>query len=309
MSQIYYVEKDCKNVRLDQWLKKIFPDLGLRAIRRLIQTGQILVNEHHKHLAYKVQPDDAITYKPCVFKSTPNNPTIIAETDKYIFFAKPNNIHTVALKGGLNISLEDQIKKWAEHANIQPILLQRLDFETSGIICAAKTTQAASQFRQNEAQGLISKKYLAILKGPLTDSALATNLLDTTHKLVRQTSAYAKDVRYTAFKPLAHFRAKTAWPGWFKHQTSFSAVPCDLTLVGCTLKMGLRHQIRTHAKYLGYPLWLDIKYGEKTNCQAEHTFYLHQGAIFGPNISCILWPDWLNKSSDTQFIKDWLESL
>ena len=305
----FTVPKNSPQIRLDQWLKEIFPDLGLRAIRRLIATKQILVNSTPTNPAYKVKPNDLINYNPC---PTPKvaPPVIIQETDSYIFFQKPANIHTVSLQGGQNPSLEEAINSLPQFQTNKPILLQRLDYETSGLICAAKTPYAALKFREAERSGLITKKYLAILHGQLKLPTIATQILDPTHKLVRQESGQAHPLRHTSFEPLAFFLANSPWPNWFINPKDYPLVPLDLTLTGCILKMGVRHQIRSHAKSLNHPLWLDDQYTlpnfpKPTN---QGTFYLHQIQITLPETSCTLWPDWLTNVDQLPKIREWLEN-
>ncbi|MBQ7738356.1 MAG: hypothetical protein IJT59_01695 [Desulfovibrionaceae bacterium] len=305
MNQIYHVQKQSAQIRLDQWLKDIFPDLGLRGIRRLILTGQILLNGQIAKPGHKLEVGFEITYKPKLQENLPE-PNIIKETDDYIFFQKPANIHTVALAGGQELALENAINNFTKSKN-PPILLQRLDFETSGIICAAKNEAAAEKFRQWESHGLIIKKYLAILTGKLATAQIAKQDLDLTHKLVRPKLGQAHPTRQTYFEPLAFFLANSPWPNWFKAEKNYP--PLDLTLVGCTLKIGHRHQIRAHAKSLNHPLWLDKKYGEIISPKEDEpsqSFYLHQAAIFLPDAFCLLWPDWLKKTEESKFIADWL---
>ncbi len=170
-----------------------------------------------------------------------------------------------------------------------PVLVQRLDQATSGILAAALRPAIAAEWRDAETRGLCCKRYLALLCGQLPEPRLATAALDTHQR--RRTRVLPRadaPLRHTAFTPLAQFSGGTAARLQAALAPENAAVPV-LTLAGCTIRKGARHQIRVHAAALGLPLWGDALYGS-----GEGRFFLHHGGLTFLDKGLTLPPCWLD---------------
>lgn len=159
-----------------------------------------------------------------------------------------------------------------------PLLVNRLDADTSGLAAAAFDAESAARFREYEATGAMSKYYLAVTRtlppGPLvlraaldTDSRVKTRVLD------RDTADAA---RYTEVFPLG---PATAF---------LTDVPAGTGLVAVRIKRGARHQIRAHLAWAGYPLHGDALYGDA----AEAPFRLHHACLAMPKLDVYCTPPW-----------------
>lgn len=202
-------------------------------------------------------------------------------------------MHSVAGKNPL--SLEQALP--GLHA--EPLLLcNRLDFETSGIVTAALDTAGLLAWRDAEDAGLCEKRYVALLcrhlPAPLTISrALDTNKRVTTKVLKTD----APPLRHTLLTPLACINAADllapdALDEPLLHPTLRALAGADprtpLTLTGCRIHKGARHQIRAHAAHAGHPLWGDVRYGG-----GEYGgFFLHHGGIELPGATAHCIPPW-----------------
>jgi 23S rRNA pseudouridine955/2504/2580 synthase len=122
-----------------------------------------------------------------------------------------------------------------------PLLLHRLDRETSGIILAAKTRPAAAKYGRFFREGRLEKKYLAVCAGAggTEKGRIRAGL----------------DIRG---KPRA---AETGY-GFAAEGTLENGGACSL--VELELATGRTHQIRRHLAGLGFPLLGDDKYGDFT---------------------------------------------
>lgn len=268
----------------------------------------------------------------------------------YCFFYKPAGMHSVSLAGGTGHSLEallpDLLRGGCGNAaNPQnptspadqektpwPTLLQRLDCGTSGIVCAAFDPEAEQTFRKNESVGRCEKRYVALLVGQLQAAATVKNALRTDKRsksLVVESGA--DKTRWTDFLPLCEMDAAdiSACPasGRASGQTfdpfpnmsgEAACVPARegrLTLVGCRIRRGARHQIRAHAAFLGHPLWGDVLYGgqcgqimRETEAPAPGVFYLHHGALLLPWARCVAPPPWPFLSAGAmRRVMEWLD--
>ncbi|MBQ9537158.1 MAG: hypothetical protein IJU79_05140 [Desulfovibrionaceae bacterium] len=284
------------NVRLDVWVKEQLPGLGLRGSRRLLAQEIFLVNGRVGTCAQRLKALDRITVKLAQVASGPR-PAIVSNDAELCVFYKPRQLHTVHLAGTRNPSLEAFLPTLCPHK--LPTLLQRLDFWTSGLIAAAYTEGMQAEFIALEEQGLVVKKYLALLQGHLLAPTTVSLALDTTRKVVRTRAVLAPKIRETHFVPLAYVDLGTV-PPWL----DLACEPQrELTLAGCTIYKGARHQIRVHAKSLGHPLWGDEEYG---GAFTGSGFYLHHATLFLSRMRFACLPVWLKKEQLLPKVCKWL---
>ena len=188
----------------------------------------------------------------------------------------------------------DAYGKGETRAHDELMLLQRLDYGTSGLLCAALTPEAAAAFRAAEAEGHCEKRYVALLTGVLSGPVTARQALNANgRRKTRLRDAQAHKTRYTDFWPLhvwhpgeaesealgallAHtISGANCGDAAGMHAASGSQLaggagsaqrqplhipPQGLTLAACRIRRGARHQIRIHAAGLGHALWGDTLY-------------------------------------------------
>lgn len=264
----------------------------------------------------------------------------------YCFFSKPAYMHSASLAGSSEPSAEALapalVRQWAgrhcEQTACAPYasagpgvhnngekavhpeelrLLQRLDFGTSGLLCAALTPEAAAVFRATEAEGHCEKRYVALLTGVLSGPVTAQQALNVNgRRKTRLREAQAHKTRWTDFWPLhvwhpgetdtEDLRALLA------HNSGAGSAqnlplhlpPQGLTLAACRIRRGARHQIRVHAAGLGHALWGDALYSGDEDLPGSESedsfqqyplpgFFLHHGGLRLPGTACVddlLWP-------------------
>jgi RluA family pseudouridine synthase len=129
---------------------------------------------------------------------------------------------------------------------IQPV--HRLDKDTSGVLLLAYTPETLTKLSNYFHQGLVHKKYLALVHGnfdepenghkiwgyPLSKDAGGRKNPEGTGKKVKA------ETRYKILKQSPHY-----------------------ALLQITLVTGRKHQIRRHAKLSGHPVTGDRRYGSK----------------------------------------------
>lgn len=296
--QQWTVEKNQQGMRLDKVVGEYFPTFSLRARRRLIERGYVLLNGKKALSGKHVFQGDAITFRESEEKTIPQASLIVRHGD-FFLFAKPAFLHTVSLQGSMDSSLERQIRTRFIPSG-EFFLLQRLDYFTSGLVLCARVQKAQREFRREEKEGCVLKKYLALLEGDvphtLCQKALATDNCTKTRVLPSEDPP----LRQTVFTPLAFFSEGDILPPWLS--LPFSSFPCALTLVGCEIMMGRRHQIRAHAGFLHHPLFGDTLYGGRPHDR----FYLHHGALFFLPKTKVLYPSWMCQELVPHNIKAWM---
>ncbi|MCR5259410.1 MAG: RNA pseudouridine synthase, partial [Desulfovibrio sp.] len=235
----------------------------------------------------------------------------------FCFFAKPAMLHTVRVAGSREPSLEDQIPRLMAEASgglgkdggRQPNcplvrLLQRLDFETSGIVAGALSAEAEASFRKLEREGRVSKRYVCLLEGSLQDEAAVSSRLvsDGRGGVQVRTEDDPDPVRATRLYPLCRIEPS---------ELSASVQGVDaLTLAGVVIRRGARHQIRAHAASLGHPLVGDSKYGANGRLvpkagKNSPRFLLHHGRLSFNSEFVEFEPAWALPAEAKKAVRSW----
>ena len=318
--------------RLDYALSLLLPHMGLRGRKRCIENGLVLVNGRGCSAAQRLRKGDVValqeaepqrqdaapraeTAAPAAacaagMDCTQLEPRLLALQGALCFFYKPAGLHTASLVGGTAASLEEMLPQLlssaAERAEGDgfadaaarpcPQLLQRLDHGTSGLVCGAFSPEAADDFRRLEVAGHCEKRYVALLAGRLEEDFTVRRALRTDKRnKSRVLECDTGRSRWTEFLPLYYFDGPELNLPAFDADSQFHRV--GLTLAGCRIRRGARHQIRAHAASFGHPLWNDPLYGfdstdDDSGAESASVFFLHHGCLTLPGATCIVPPPW-----------------
>lgn len=296
--------------RLDRALMSLC-GLSLRAARRLADGG-IRVDGRPAKAAQRLRAGQVIEL-PAAERNT-EAPAVIPlpRHGDYVAFAKPAGLHSSPLAGRTTPTLETAAQAlWDNTERAAPLqFLQRLDWATSGIVCAALSEEAARCFRAEEACGRWRKCYLALLQGELNRPLTADRALDVTDRRIsRVLDMAAPPVRHTRFFPLSvlHDAAAAA----VLTANGLPPSPGSVTLAACVIHCGARHQIRAHAASLGLPLCGDHRYapppGDAVPPGPER-FLLHHACLTGPHGQWRHLPAWPHLPFLKNHFLKWLET-
>jgi len=173
-----------------------------------------------------------------------NQIPILSENDFCLVLNKPAGL---AVQGGegVKVSLDSIL---SEKVQPRPLLVHRLDKDTSGIILVAKTKEAAAVFSALLAGGegagkakksrTIIKQYLGVCSG-IPEQQQGTIRLDLdVHGKEREAETY------------------------YRVLSSELAAGISCSVLELELGTGRMHQIRRHLAHIGHPLLGDDKYGD-----------------------------------------------
>ncbi len=263
-------------LRLDAVLARLLPGTGLRGRRRLCGSAQALVNGRPQKAAFKVRAGDEIALADEAVPafgavSGGCGASLILRTEHMAFLNKPAGLHCAALAGKNEASLEAMLPALLPD-DPAACLLNRLDLPTSGIVAAALDEEGKALYRSAQLAGKTEKRYLAVLEGTLLrpmEARLA--ICQDGRRRVRVLFEESGDpARRTHFVPLCSLDGAG---GLYKGR---------LTIAGCVIYRGARHQIRAHAAALGFPLLGDTLYGGPPLPDRQQ-FFLHHGALIMPH--------------------------
>lgn len=278
--------------RLDAALALLLPEEGIQARRRMCRNGRVLVNGRPRPSGFKIRAGDLLQVEKGGYTAAcPEGAEVrlLYADDCYAALEKPLGLHTAAIGGSAEPSLEGLLPGlWQDFfpgAEAVPVLVNRLDKETSGIVLAAFSPDSTRVYRERERSGQVSKTYYALVWGKAAEPLILDRVLNTdSRRKTRVLNKVAPDsVRHTKAVPLACLEGG-------------EDEVC--TLMEVVIRKGARHQIRAHLADAGFPIVGDALYGggEAPQCLAgqalEKRLYLHHARLVMPGFAATSLPGW-----------------
>lgn len=306
-SLTFLVESQHDGKRLDSVLREMLPHIGTRGAKRLVNNSCATLDGKIVHASTRVAKGNIIKILPNTERQAVPRAKLIKQSGDFYFIFKPRKLHCAAIKGSKENSLEDMLPNLIFRETGQ--LLQRLDYETSGIVLATANNAAHDLFNKEQDAGRCQKRYLALVLGQLSKTITVTNALDTSHRKKSKVLAREADpIRHSIITPIKSWQGSSPlpWqiPDWSGNVYSDNCWINGITLVGCAIQKGSRHQIRAHASHAGFPLAGDMLYGKQNE---NGNFFLHQCWLSFAGHSCLCLPEWLDTES-VNLASQWLET-
>ena len=306
------------DLRLDRVLGRLVPDMGLRGRRRLCELGLALVNGRPAKDSRKLREGDVISLAEggaaptaeCVDapaarapgEAAPlfpeDRPRVIRRGRRFAFLHKPASMHTESLAGKPGDSLQSLLPQLLGSLPGRVRLLNRLDYPTSGLVTVALTEEGVHDYQEFQDAGQTEKRYLALFEGEMEHGMLADQRLILKHRerVLVELMRHPDPRRHTVVDPLAILELAPLMRRLGLDRLDWQGTPPRfVTLAGCTILKGARHQIRAHCSALGFPLLGDRRYGATFHPaeQDGETFFLHHACLLLPGIETNVIPAWL----------------
>lgn len=184
--------------------------------------------------------------------------TLLLKTADYIFFHKEAFVHSVAHHFnetntaanwllGIDPSLE-QIGKPLESG-----LVHRLDYETSGVMVAARTRASFNDLKEEFKKNRVHKEYLCLVDSPPPRPALHMAYAGSRYKSSKKVTVRLKNNHFKKYKKI-----ETEILSVEKRRDGEGP---DFYSIRVKLITGFRHQMRAHLAFLGHPIVGDKLYG------------------------------------------------
>ena len=254
--------------RIDHVFHEFLNDLTKSHIQKMIQDGNILVNDKRVKNGYIIKPNDIVTFEmkiPEVLDIPASNiPLDIVYEDvdlavinkqKGLIVHPASTTSEITLVSALMYHLSSLS---SINGTIRPGIVHRIDKDTTGLLIVAKSNQAHVMLSEMLKKHEISRKYQALVHGYIPHETFSIDLPIARHESKRKQMAVVKEGR----RAVTHV---SVLKRFHKH-----------TLVELSLETGRTHQIRVHMSHLGYPIVGDPLYGIKKEAfgQLLHAFQL-----------------------------------
>jgi 23S rRNA pseudouridine1911/1915/1917 synthase len=167
--------------------------------------------------------------------------------DRHLFIVeKPPSLHSV----GEGDSLEWRLKsKFAQLGGLKDAgLVQRLDFETTGVLVGGFTEQVATELKYALSVGRFAKSYLVLVEGACTRGSVVEGYLFSRYRGSAKVSMKTKEGKRSLFSRSVVLPIATVG---------------SVSLVRVDCALARRHQVRVHMASIGFPLVGDALYGAK----------------------------------------------
>jgi 23S rRNA pseudouridine955/2504/2580 synthase len=228
--------------KLESYLTRSFP---MGYVRKLFRKNGVRLNGRRAKANEPVYSGDCIElfipFQPTSSarrQAAPSRIAVLFENADLLVLDKPAGLAVHEAKNiARDRTLLGLLESHFRHGSFKPLLVHRLDKDTSGLLLAAKSEQAAREMESLFAQGSVEKQYMCLVAGrPAQERGCIDSPLPGRDK---------KPVR-----AITHYRI----------EKRFS----DTTLVRVTIATGRMHQIRLHFAKLGYPVVMDSQHGDFT---------------------------------------------
>ena len=275
MSEIVNLTVDGENsdLRLDKYLVSQLEDFTRSAVSKLIEGGQVKVNDKTASKNYKCKAGDRVEIEipdPVELDVTAENIPldIVYEDSDLLVVNKPKGmvVHPAAgnYSGTLVNALLYHCKDSLSGINgvIRPGIVHRIDKDTSGLLIVAKNDTAHLDLAQQIKEHSLHRAYQAVVYGNFKEDNGTVN---------QPIGRNPKDRKKMAVTFKNSKNAVTHYEVISRYE--------KFTHIRCVLETGRTHQIRVHMAYIGHPLAGDEVYGPKKVITQLNGQCLHAGEL------------------------------
>ena len=259
-SEKFIVEKSRPGERLDVFLREKFPAASRGAMQRLIEEGQVRVNDQTIKPTHTPRAGEEIEIhwpdaRPAEAQPEAIPLEILFEDKSLLVVNKPAGLVVHPAAGHeahtlVNALLHHCAGSLSGIGGVaRPGIVHRLDKDTSGCLVVAKNDETHQALSRQFAARTVEKLYDAIIIGVLARDAGEIHAAIARHSTHRKRMAVHADgagrAAHTTYRVVKRFT----------HATHAEA----------EIHTGRTHQIRVHFQHLGHPLLGDETYGAKPN--------------------------------------------
>ena len=253
----FIADKGQEPLRVDKYLMNRVENATRNKIQNAAKEGSIYVNDKIVKSNYKVKPGDIVKV---MFSHPPYENLLVGEKMDLDILFEDENLLVVNKPAGLVVhpghgnyngtllnGLIYHFKNLPFNSDGRPGLVHRIDKDTSGLLVIAKDEHSMTDLAKQFYLKTSKRKYLALVWGIVADEKGTVNANLARDPKNRLIMSVPKENENFGKKAITHYRVIER----FNY----------LTLLECELETGRTHQIRSHMKHIGHPIFSDSRYG------------------------------------------------
>ena len=251
---------DVKNVgqRVDKVISEKYEDISRMTAQRLIEEGNVFINDKKPKTSYKLNLNDIITInidepKSLEIKEENIPLDIIYEDDDILVINKQKGLVVHPGNGNLDGTLVNAIMYHCKDSlsgiggRIRPGIVHRIDKDTSGLLIIAKNDKSHIILSNALKNHEIKKTYIALVRGVIKENEATINMPIARSIKDRTKMAVSKNGK----NAVTHIKVIERFDGY--------------TLLEINIETGRTHQIRVHLSQIGFPIVGDGVYSNGKN--------------------------------------------
>jgi 23S rRNA pseudouridine955/2504/2580 synthase len=282
--QTYEVSDDEEGMRLDRWFKRRMPTLALSHLNKIVRTGEVRVDGARVKTATRLIKGQSVRVPPLNLNALAAparevsaadvralREMILYEDGDLMVLNKPFGL---AVQGGSGTTrhIDGMLAALPNERGDRPVLVHRLDRDTSGALLVAKTRKAAAAlgeiFRSRQAR----KIYWALVEGVPKPAQGRISL----YLAKGEAMGEARSTRSEGEAREKSEKMRVARHGdeEARHAVTYYATidkaPPKLAWLSLKPVTGRTHQLRAHAEAIGHPIIGDPKYSARPANDPRH---------------------------------------
>lgn len=252
------VDEINKGKRLDSYISDNMDKISRSFAQKLIENQKVTINGKTVKASYKVCIGDNVEVdvpeaQDTKLKAQDIPVEVVYEDKDIIVVNKPKGMVVHPANGNPDGTLVNAILAMCKDSlsgiggEIRPGIVHRLDKDTSGLLIIAKNDEAHVKMSKQIQDRLVTKKYIALVKGVVKDDEATIDMPIARSKVDRKKMAVDKDGK----QAVTHFKVIKRYKRY--------------TLLEIKIDTGRTHQIRVHMAKIGYPVVGDMVYSNGKN--------------------------------------------
>jgi 23S rRNA pseudouridine955/2504/2580 synthase len=269
----YEISEDEEGMRLDRWLHRRFPAVSNSHLMRIVRKGEVRVSGKRADVSTRLATGESVRVPP--LKLAPQkastiqraNPGDAEEIRAMVLFEDRdvmvlNKPFGLAVQGGSGTTrhIDGMLQAFADKDGNRPVLVHRLDRDTSGVLLIAKSRKMAAELGEIFRSRRAKKVYWALVEGvPKPGQGRISMFLAKGEGM--------GDARGKGRADLERMRVADHGDPDAQHSLTLYAVVDKVSPRLAWLSMrpvtGRTHQLRAHCEEIGHPIIGDPKYNRR----------------------------------------------